>query len=218
MESFLIWTRRSFLERSSLAMAGAAGVALIPPHLFAEELLKTPTDAEGPFYPDELPLDTDNDLIIINENLDQAVGEVTHLHGKITDTKGNPIKNAKIEIWQVDNNSRYIHTRDQAERKRDGNFQGFGRFVTGMDGTYYFRTIKPPAYPGRAPHIHFKVYVKNKCVLTSQFYVKGAAANKTDGLLKRIKDPKQRALAILDFKPIPDSKIGELSAIGNVVI
>ena len=52
--------------------------------LFAEELslVRTPRQTEGPFYPDQLPLDTDNDLLIINDSITPAVGEVTHLTGK----------------------------------------------------------------------------------------------------------------------------------------
>ena len=128
--------------------------------LFAEELSRTPSLTEGPFYPDKLPLDTDNDLIIINNSITPAVGEITHLTGKVLDAKGNPIKNALVEIWQCDANGVYLHTGDSDGKKdkQDRNFQGFGRFLANASGEYYFRTIKPVVYPGRqAPHIHFKV-------------------------------------------------------------
>src|SRR5437867_3334186 len=118
-------TRRKFLRSLS---AGAALVAV--PGAFAEELLRTPAQTEGPFYPDHLPLDTDNDLIIVNDGLTPAVGEITHLNGRILDSKGQPIRNALVEIWQVDNNGVYLHSRDK-HAARDTNFQGFGRFLTG---------------------------------------------------------------------------------------
>src|SRR5712671_519675 len=92
-------TRRRFLRSLSV---GAALFAL--PGAFAEELILTPPQTEGPFYPDHLPLDTDNDLIIVNDALTPAVGEITHLSGRILDAKGAPIRNALVEIWQVDNN------------------------------------------------------------------------------------------------------------------
>src|SRR5438477_167093 len=94
-----------FLSRRGLLRGGLAlgAAAFFVPGAFAEELARTPRLTEGPFYPDKLPLDTDNDLIVINDSLTPAVGEITHLSGKILDLKGSPIKNAVIEIWQVDN-------------------------------------------------------------------------------------------------------------------
>ncbi len=79
----------------------------------AEELTKTPSQTEGPFYPNKLPLDTDNDLLIINDGITPGVGEVTHLTGKILDAKGNPLKNAVVEIWQCDGNGVYPAYRRQ---------------------------------------------------------------------------------------------------------
>src|SRR4051812_33030380 len=132
-------SRRGLL-RGGLALGAAA---FLIRGAFAEELTRTPRLTEGPFYPDKLPLDTDNDLIIINDSITPAVGEITHLSGKILDAKGSPIQNAVIEIWQVDNKGVYINTRDSAGRQRDTNFQGYGRFTTSSTGEYYFRTIKP---------------------------------------------------------------------------
>ena len=127
----------------------------------------TPPLTEGPFYPDKLPLDTDNDLIIINNSLTPAIGEVTHLTGRILDASGSPIRNAMIEIWQCDAKEVYLHTPDSIpkDKQRDNNFQGYGRFQTASTGEYRFRTIKPVPYPGRpAPHIHFKVWKGNQRV------------------------------------------------------
>src|SRR5438067_3607939 len=143
--------RRTFLKRLS-----ASAALFTVPGAFAEELLRTPRQTEGPFYPDHLPLDTDNDLIIVNDALTPAVGEITHLNGRILDARGQPIRNALVEIWQVDNNGVYLHSND-THAERDRNFQGFGRFLTGSGGEYYFRTIKPVAYPGPTRHIHFAI-------------------------------------------------------------
>src|ERR1041384_7230547 len=113
-----ICSRRTFLGGIALGSA-----ALFVPGAFAEELLRTPAQTEGPFYPDHLPLDTDNDLIIVNDSITPAVGEITHLNGRILDPHGDPIRNALVEIWQVDNNGVYLHTRD-THAERDKNFQG----------------------------------------------------------------------------------------------
>lgn len=188
------------------------------PGAFAEELTLTPRQTEGPFYPNRLPLDTDNDLIVINDNLTPAVGVITHLTGRVLDLRGNPVHNAVVEIWQVDNNGAYLHDRSANRDRRDGNFQGFGRFLTGSTGEYYFRTIRPVAYPGRAPHIHFAIKIKGQDRFTTQCYIKGHPQNERDGILNSIRDPKQREAVLVDFRPIENSRIGEVAAQFDIVL
>src|SRR5436190_15558781 len=202
--------RRLFLARCAVGALGAAFWNV--PGAFAEELVKTPSQTEGPFYPDKLPLDTDNDLLIVNDGITPAVGKVTHLTGRILDAKGDPIRNALVEIWQCDNNGSYLHSQSDNKKKFDKNFQGFGRFLTGSKGEYYFRTIKPVPYPGRTPHIHVKVKKGGKELLTTQIFVNGHPQNKTDGVLRGVRDAFERELVLVDFKPLKESKIGELSA------
>lgn len=206
-------SRRTFLGGLSF---GAAWFAV--PGAFAEELVRTPRQTEGPFYPNKLPLDTDNDLLIVNDGITPGVGTVTHLSGKILDASGNPLRNAVVEIWQCDNNGAYLHTRSGNADKRDANFQGFGRFLTGSTGEYYFRTIKPVPYPGRSPHIHFAVKVKGQEKFTTQCYVKGDPGNERDGIWKQLRDPKVRDAVTVDFAPIEGSRIGELAAKFNLVL
>jgi protocatechuate 3,4-dioxygenase beta subunit len=209
--------RRGFLRRGLALGAGAWAYTSVR-GAFAEELARTPRLTEGPFYPDQLPLDTDNDLLIINDSITPAVGEITHLSGKILDAKGSPIRNAAIEIWQVDSRGVYINTRDSAGRNRDTNFQGFGRFTTGSSGEYYFRTIKPVPYTGRTPHIHVMIKKGGRELLTTQIFVNGHPQNKTDMVLNGIRDPLERELVLVDFKPVKGSKIGELAAGFDIVI
>ncbi|HEX6987204.1 MAG TPA: protocatechuate 3,4-dioxygenase [Planctomycetaceae bacterium] len=206
-------------DRRTFLSTVACGAAFFTTRgLFAEELTRTPAQTEGPFYPDKLPLDTDNDLLIVNDEITPAVGEVTHLTGRILDAKGNPVRNAVVEIWQCDNNGVYLHSRDAARGGRDANFQGFGRFLTGSTGEYYFRTIKPVPYTGRTPHIHFQIRKGDKELLTTQCYVKGHPGNDRDGIYRGLRDEKARAAVTVDFAPIPDSKIGELAANFDVVL
>lgn len=203
-------------RRSLLALAG-----LLPwaPGLLAEELTKTPPFTEGPFYPDRLPLDTDNDLIIINNALTTSLGTITHLTGRVLDTSGKPVPNAGVEIWQVDNGGAYLHSGTSNKDKKDKNFQGFGRFTTGSTGEFYFRTIQPVPYPGRTPHIHVKVRVKGKDALTSQIFVaQEKDRNDRDGIYRAVRDPKSRAAATASFNPIPNSKLGEKVAKIDLVI
>ncbi len=205
--------RRAFLRGCLLTTA-----ALWTPGVFAEELVRTPRQTEGPFYPDRLPLDTDNDLLIINDSITPAVGTVTHLSGRVLSPGGEPVQNALVEIWEADVNGAYIHTQSINAPRRDNNFQGFGRFLTGVSGEYYFRTIKPTGYFGRTPHIHFAVLKGNHRVLTTQLYVKGEPRNNSDPVLRGIHDPRARESVIVEFKPLTASHIGELAAYFPIVV
>ena len=206
-------TRRSFLQTS---------IQLSPffstPGLFAERLSLTPHQTEGPFYPDLLPLDTDNDLLILNDSLTPAVGIVTYLSGTVSDKNGSPVPNALMEIWQVDSHGVYLHSRGGSRSKRDSNFQGYGRFLTDSKGRYSFRTLKPSPYSGRTPHIHFAVSSKGKRLLTTQCYIKGEPRNKMDFILNKIKDPRIKESLLVPFTPVKGSKIGEVSAKFDIVL
>ena len=199
-------------------LAGIGAAFLTTPGLFAEELTRTPKQTEGPFYPDKLPLDTDNDLLVINDGISPAVGEVSYVSGRILGPDGAPIRNAVVEIWQCDANGAYLHSRTGNADKQDKNFQGFGRFVTGKDGGYLFRTIKPVPYPGRTPHIHYAVKMKGREKWTTQCYVKGHPGNEKDGIWRGIRDEKQRAAVTVDFAPLADAKAGELAANFDIVM
>jgi protocatechuate 3,4-dioxygenase beta subunit len=207
-------SRRRFLSTLTL---GAA--AFTTPGLFAEELAlaRTPRMTEGPFYPPKLPLDTDNDLIIINDSITPAVGEITHVTGRVLSASGEPIRNAAVEIWQCDSKQVYL-AQGSSGGRNDPNFQGFGRFTTGSTGEYYFRTIKPVPYPGRTPHIHFKIKKGGRELLTTQLFINGHPQNKSDGVFRGIRDPLERELVLVDFKPVKGSKIGELAANFDLVI
>lgn len=212
-----IFTRRNFL-RSSVALGAAAWLT---PGVFAEQLLATPALTEGPFYPDKLPLDLDNDLIRINDSITPAVGEITHLTGRILTRSGEPVKDATIEIWQCDANAVYLHTADSVPKavQQDKHFQGFGRFTTGSAGEYRFRTIKPVPYPGRpAPHIHVKVKKGDRELLTTQFLIRGHEGNSRDGVFAGTRDLIDRELVLVDFKRIKDSKLGEWAANFDIVL
>ncbi len=207
--------RRNFLRQLALSSA-----LFTVPGLFAEEVTrkKTAWVEEGPFYPARLPLDTDNDLLIVNDSLTPAVGEVAHLSGRLLDAKGDPIRDATIEIWEADSLGVYLGDRPNRS-KFDAHFQGFGRFLTGSTGEYYFRTIKPSPYSGRpAPHIHFKIKTKGHEPWTTQLFVKGEPGNQRDGIWRRIGDQQARDSVTVDFVPIKESRVGELAARFDIVL
>ena len=207
-------SRRNVLRGS---LAAACGVALLSPAVFAEQLSRTPAVEEGPFYPHRMLLDTDNDLIIINDSLTPAIGTVAHLGGRVLDASGSPIRNALVEIWQCDVDGHYIASGSGG--RQDKNFQGYGRFLTGSSGEYYFRTIKPVPYSGRpAAHIHYKIRTGRTELLTTQLFIKGFAGNQRDHIYMNVRDPKDRDLVSTDFKPMENSKIGEVSAEFDLVL
>src|SRR5258708_3783736 len=97
-------SRRRFFHRLRLT----SGVFKVTA-AFAEELTRKSAFADqGPFYPPNLPLNTDNDLLIVNDSITPAIGEITHHSGRLLDTRGEPIRNATIEIWSVDSTGIYL--------------------------------------------------------------------------------------------------------------
>jgi protocatechuate 3,4-dioxygenase beta subunit len=209
------FTRRRFLQSMGLTASYFS-----VPGLFAEELARrTPPMTVGPLYPDKLPLDTDNDLVIVNDAVTPAVGQITHLSGRILDPRGGPIRDALVEIWQVDSTATYLKERSyRPVGTFDPSFQGFGRFLTGSSGEYYFRTIKPVPYPGRsAPHIHFMIKMKGRPPWSTQLYIKGHPGNQRDGLYRSVGDLNAQGLVTVDFSPIKGSRVGELAARFDIV-
>jgi protocatechuate 3,4-dioxygenase beta subunit len=210
MTPYALRSRRRFLGG---LVAGSMTVGA--PWVLAAALTPTPRQTEGPFYPDRLPLDRDNDLVRIKDRDQAAAGTITHLRGRILDARGAPIRNAVVEIWQVDRHGVYLHRGSAGRARRDANFQGYGRFATGADGAYHFRTIKPVPYPGRTPHIHFAVNVPGAERFTTQCYVKGEPLNERDGILNSIREARAREAVLVEFAPVAD---GELAARFDIVL
>ncbi len=201
-------TRRSLLATGM----GALGAAAAQPVLAATA---TPRATEGPFYPTP-PMrraDVDNDLVKIVGAVREAGGEVFTLAGRITDRNGTPRAGHRIEIWQCDMNGKYLHSGDRQRIAFDPAFQGFGHDITGPDGSYVFRTIKPVTYPGRTPHIHVKVFDGSREILTSQFYIDGHPANRRDRIFNRLSQSDAKAVSMA-FTNGP----GGEQAIVNVVV
>ena len=130
----------------------------------------------------------DNDLVQVRGQQARAMGTVLHLEGRVLDLNGKPVDGALVEIWQCDAQGIYDHPRQPGRDKRDSAFQGYGRLLVKADGRYSFRTLKPVAYVGRSPHIHFKVATATGKMLTSQFYIAGEPGNERDGVFRGIRD------------------------------
>lgn len=180
--------------RRRLLLAGLAGTAI---QLLPRPLRPTPPQTSGPFYPVRIPLDDDNDLLQVGRSSSRALGQPTDLSGQVVDVRGRPVADARVEIWQCDANGRYRHPQDRNPAPLDTHFQGHGHFQCGADGRYRFRTIRPVAYPGRTPHIHFAISGPGFEPLVTQMYVAGESKNRDDFVLNRISDPQLREQVIV---------------------
>lgn len=190
-----------------------AGLVLFSGPLRA--LMLTPRDAEGPFYPSPgmRLADIDADLILNETALLEAGGEIVLLHGRVLDELGDPISNARVEIWQCDTAGHYLHPDDSGGYNKEAAFQGFGHSISDVQGQYRFRTIKPVPYPGRTPHIHLKVITNGEERLTTQLYLADHPLNQRDFLYRRIPS-EQREQVTMRF----DSSKGYLETSVDLVI
>ena len=205
-------SRRAFLVDTGAALTLFSGALA-----GSEALTPTPRQTTGPFYPVSLPLDADNDLVVVRGSDRRATGIVTHIAGRVSDARGRSVRGARVEIWQCNAFGRYHHPSDRRDAPIDPYFQGYGRSVTGADGLYRFRTIKPVAYPGRTPHIHFAISGEGFERLVTQMYVAGEARNANDAVLGRVRDAGARARLLVALEPVPGAP-GELSGRFDLVL
>src|SRR5712671_6498979 len=99
--------RRRFFKSMAIASAGFT----LPGYL-TEALTLSPIVTQGPYYPlaNNIPLDKDNDLVQLNDNLTIAAGIVTYLSGRVLDSIGNPIRGALVELWHADREGDYLYS------------------------------------------------------------------------------------------------------------
>ena len=166
--------------------------SLIIPGISCGSLIRTPWQGEGPFYPDKIPVDTDNDLVKNGDNSFEAGGKILILNGILLNPDSEPVNQVSIEIWQTDKNGVYLHSGSFARDIMDKQFQGFGRTKTDRNGQFFFRTIVPTEYPGRTPHIHMKLWNEGQNVLTTQLYIHNHPQNKKDFLFQQMSLTEQR--------------------------
>jgi protocatechuate 3,4-dioxygenase, beta subunit len=200
-------------------LVGTAAALALPPLLSAQgTLIITPGQTEGPFYPVTFPADMDADLVRVQGQAAQALGQITHVTGHILNKRGEPVRGSQVEIWQCDANGIYNHPRQPDLQRRDAAFQGYGRTEVAPEGQYAFRTIRPVPYPGRTPHIHFRVLVPGTGRLTTQMYVAGEAGNASDGLLQGVRDRRARGSLIVALEPADEVEAGALKGTFDIVL
>lgn len=179
-------------------------------------LTRTPAMTEGPFYPVKVPLDQDNDLTRVAGQSGVAQGELFDFTGRVLNAEGKPVAGATVEIWQCNALGAYHHPGDSGPR--DPNFQGFGKTSTDAEGRYRFRTIKPVAYPGRTPHIHFKVKQAGKAEFTSQVMIAGEAANERDFVFRGARDAEAKKRVLMALSPAPKESGAKWWTVFEIVV
>jgi protocatechuate 3,4-dioxygenase, beta subunit len=198
--------KNTFSRREMLEMTAALGCLAVTqslPSVFAQEVKRplTPEQIMGPFYPIIRPLDRDMDLTVVKGKRGHAQGKLIHLTGRVLNSKGEPVRGAKIELWQANTHRRYAHPTDINPAPLDPNFQGYGVQITDAEGRYRFKTIKPGAYPinpanpsnARPPHIHFDV-LGRKDRLVTQMYFPDEPLNEKDEIFNELGSSKEAAI------------------------
>jgi len=210
-------SRRQLLLHSGACAAVAAlgGIAAA-----GEKLRRTPTQMLGPFYPLEKPLDDDADLTRVKGRKGRATGQVIHVMGRLMNAAGEPVKGARIEIWQANSHGRYAHPGDDNPAPLDPDFQGFASLVTDSEGRYRFKTIKPSTYPAgggmRPAHIHFDIAGKINRLVT-QMYFPGDQYFDADSVVAVAASSSK--LLIADVRPpTPDLEPDSLIANWDIVL
>jgi protocatechuate 3,4-dioxygenase beta subunit len=151
------------------------------PRLPLISLQQSLSEITGPVFGTELLDPLDHDLLR-NGRVDRdPIGERIIVHGRVLDENGRPVPRTLIEIWQANAGGRYRHVNDHYVAALDPNFLGCGRTLSGEDGSFRFRTIRPGPYPWRnrlndwrPAHIHVSIFGPAFCTrLVTQLYFEG---------------------------------------------
>lgn len=183
-------SRRAFAGTVVTLGALAASRATAAPMITAESPM-------GPFYPTGYAGEDDFDMTMLKGRPARALGEVIEVSGRVLDRLGNPIRGAKIELWQANANGRYAHSNDTSAGALDPNFQGLARLVTGRSGEWRIKTIRPNLYGRRTRHIHFDVTGHAHRLVSQMYFPEDAEKNAKDGLYRMLGEGAATALASL---------------------
>ena len=145
----------------------------------------------GPFHVDGVP------EYPMGASITQQGGQETCLfEGTVTDLDGTPLQGVRIDVWS-DNEDGFYDVQQPDLQPRHNNR---GVFVTGPDGRYWFRGIKPVSYPipddgpvgqmlarlGRHPyrpaHMHFIVSREGFETVVTHTFVEGDAYLQSDAV------------------------------------
>jgi hydroxyquinol 1,2-dioxygenase len=143
----------------------------------------------GPFFVNDTP------FVELGDDIGGgAPGEPCWVEGSVRDTSGNPIRNARIEVWEADDEGLYDIQHD------DGRVYGRAHLFSDVNGEYRFWALTPTPYPipddgpvgklldavhrtpYRAPHLHFMVIADGYRTLVTHIFVRGDEHLATDSV------------------------------------
>jgi protocatechuate 3,4-dioxygenase, beta subunit len=195
--------RRYFL-RSAATATGALAVVAAQSSWLRGEVPATPKQTAGPYYPVpaiDAQRYSDTDLTRLLEDGPLAEGDLVIVSGTVRGIDEQPLSGAVVEIWQACVHGTYNHERDERDTPRDPHFQYWGRMEVADDGHYAFRTIRPGKYPGRTPHIHYRVIAPGHRELITQLYFDDLGEwNAKDGIYNEMSREEQ-GLVTVAFAP-----------------
>lgn len=196
-------SRREILRQSGAASLGVvAGAVVVAKSATAVDLIATPPQTEGPFYPVLDQLDKDADMTLVDGREESAEGERVLVEGCIKNGLTlEPVAGAIVEFWQACVSGRYDHPDDPNTAPLDPNFQYWAQVRTDNNGFFAIQTIIPGAYPVardwiRPPHIHVKVHARGLPSLTTQVYFEGHPLNSKDLILQKLSIAQQQLVMI----------------------
>lgn len=174
--------RRAFLTALAASPIALAGVGVFPRALRAQAeaeglitpnlCLVTPETTEGPYY-----FDPRLERADVTEDRE---GRALRLMVQVVDTACQPIPGARVDIWHCDAAGNYSgYARQGSDRALDTRGETYlrGHQPTDAAGVASFRTIYPGWYRGRTTHVHYKVILDARTVLTSQIFFPDALSN-----------------------------------------
>jgi protocatechuate 3,4-dioxygenase, beta subunit len=207
------------LSTSTPPSASTPSAALDPPYLFRDyrsTTLRSPskalvvpppglTELTGPQFGEGDVRETDADLTVHGDG--EPIGERIIVHGRVTDSRGRPVRRTLVELWQANAAGRYVHQGDQHPAPLDPNFVGAGRCLTDGEGRYRFVTVKPGPYPWRnhgnawrPAHIHFSLFGRAFTQrLVTQMYFPGDPLFFQDPIFNAVRDDRARKRMISTY-------------------
>lgn len=139
----------------------------------APDCVIQPEQTAGPFW-----FDVDQVRSDITEDRD---GWPLDVRLRVVDAETcEPIADALVDLWHADANGWYSGYPGQGDDNDvDTSGQTFlrGLQVTDKEGRVAFASVYPGWYPGRAVHMHVKVYLDNNALITTQTYFPDAVSD-----------------------------------------
>ena len=216
--------RRRDVLHIAAALCAMSTMSPVRHALAQSRFRRTPDQILGPFYPAMKKADLSGDLTQVAGRSGRAEGQILNVMGRVLNIEGEPVRGARLEVWQANTYGRYTHPADRNPAPLDPNFEGFAVLKTDAEGHFKFKTVKPGAYPVgpfapgvvRPPHIHFRLLGREDELVT-QMYFEGEPLNEKDRWLQSAL-PGSTDLLIAKLLPgPPDLEPNSLLAMFDIV-